>query len=77
MNNRFSWKNEDIQNTNNFLIIRGYKFCTSTVDPEYVNRACYALPSSPDKMDDWVYRHLTHTQAQELYNFILQKRQSS
>ncbi len=76
MNESFKWSAEDTQNIYNFLIVRGFKFCTTKVDPEYLDRACYALPSSPEKMEDWVIRHLDKAAAQELYKFILRERKN-
>jgi hypothetical protein len=69
MNEYTSWKSNDIQKVNNFLIIKGNKLLRASNDPERVYRACYALPSDPDKMNDWVYRHLNENEAQELYDF--------
>ena len=69
MNEHTPWKSTDIQMVNNFLIIRGNQLIKSSHDPNRVYRACYALPSDPDKMDDWVSRHLDENEAQELYHF--------
>ena len=70
MNRTVSWKTEDIHKVNNFLIIKGNDFFDANNDPDYVYRACYSLPSSPEKMEDWISTHLDEKQAEELYEYI-------
>lgn len=71
MNAYTSWKPTDIQMVNNFLIIKGNRLLKGGDDPEKVYRACYALPSDPEKMNDWVNIHLNETEEQELYDVCL------
>lgn len=70
MNEYTSWKFSDIQMVNNYLIIKGNQLIKSSSNPDRVYRACYALPSDPDKMNDWVNIHLNEKEAQELYNHL-------
>ncbi len=69
MNANISWKLTDIQMVNNFLIIKGNRLLKAGDDPERVYRACYALPSDPDKMNEWINVHLNESEEQELYDF--------
>ena len=74
MNALTSWKPTDIQMVNNYLIIKGNRLFKAGDDPDRVYRACYALPSDPDKMNDWVNIHLNEIEEQELYDFCLHSR---
>ena len=75
MNENTSWKSTDIHKVNNYLIIKGNQLLKASNDPGRVYRACYALPSDPDKMNDWVYRHLNETEAQQLFDFCFHSNQ--
>jgi hypothetical protein len=70
MSLKITWKLADIQRVNNYLIIKGREFLKSGDDPNSVYRACYALPSDPNEMDDWVSIHLDEDEAQVLYDFL-------
>jgi len=70
MNKVVTWKQSDIQKVNNFLVIKGSHVLKSGHNPDRVYRACYALPSSPNEMDDWVNKHLDETEAEALFEFI-------
>lgn len=70
MNKKMSWQPTDIQLVNNFLIIKGSELFKSSHDPNRVYRACYALPSDPHLMDDWVSTHLSENEAAELFEFL-------
>jgi hypothetical protein len=67
---QITWKAADIQRVNNYLIIKGSQILKSNHHPDSVYRACYALPSKPDRMDEWVCTHLDENEAQILYDFI-------
>lgn len=70
MHQEITWKPADIQRVNNYLIIKGNRFLKSSHDPDSVYRACYALPSDPAKMDDWVSKHLDEKEAQVLLDYL-------
>lgn len=70
MNNEITWKEPDIQRVNNFLLIKGSQLFKSGHDSDRIYRACYALPSDPKEMDDWVDKHLNETETEALYEFI-------
>jgi len=69
MNQHASWKSTDIQKVNNYLIIKGNQLLHASNEPDRIYRACYALPSDPDKMNDWVNIHLNENEAEALYDF--------
>ena len=70
MNKEIIWKSADIQRVNNYLIIKGNQFLKSGANQNSVYRACYALPSDPGEMNDWVSKHLDENEARELYDFL-------
>jgi len=70
MNEEFTWRSADIQRVNNYLIIKGDELFNSSRDSDDIYRACYALPSDPKMMDDWIYKHLDDNQAKVLYDFL-------
>jgi len=74
MNQPISWKSTDIQKVNNYLIIKGNQLLKTGDNAERVYRACYALPSDPDKMNDWINIHLNENEEQELYDLCLHSR---
>jgi len=65
-----TWKPADIQRVNNYLIIKGNQTLRSSHDADGIYRACYALPSDPNKMNEWVNNHLDENEAKVLYNFL-------
>ena len=70
MHSQVNWNPGHIQQINNFLIIKGEQLFTSSIGSERVYRACYALPSDPKLMDDWVDKHLDEKEASKLFEFI-------
>jgi len=70
MNEELNWKLADIQRVNNFLIIKGETLLNASVDPYRITRACYELPSNPDKLDIWVKKHFNDNEAKKLYNLV-------
>ena len=64
------WTSVDIQKVNNFLLIKGNQFLKANHDPDAVYRACYDLPSDPEKMNDWIDTYLSKKEADELYKFL-------
>lgn len=70
MNSQVTWDLSHIQQVNNYLIIKGEQLFKSSLDKERVYRACYALPSDPEQMDDWLDKHLNEKEAEQLFEFI-------
>ena len=71
MSNDFTWTQERIQKVNNLLLIMGDQILKSGQSQERVYKACYALPSDPDKMNAWCNEWINDESCHKFIDLIL------